>query len=225
MESEGYEAESVGICTHDVYHKAPVYNFELHNPLYGKLHQDGWSEYYENVKERLVLNEGSSYGNYFTDEDFYVYLNAKPELDFSYIEMECEVLGIGEFEKQSRSLCKKVFDVDALKGRKALEQSLSAADKEMLAYYVSSGVYGTMERGVKNSLHKFQQRIGSKSKIRYVLGRIFPNSTVMECCYPAFGKHKILIPIGWVYRWFCILFDKERAKHALKEISLVKKAK
>lgn len=250
MDSLGYETEGTGRGNHDVYKKEPVYNFELHKALYGKLHQDGWGEYYENVKDRLILNEGSSYGYHFTDEDyyvyitshaykhysaggtglrtlldFYVYLKAKPELDFSYIEKECEVLGIRAFEKHSRELCKKVFEGTALNGQEALENSLSEEDKEMLAYYFSSGVYGTMERGVENRVHKYQQKTGRKSKFRYILGRIFPNSKVMECYYPAFGKHKILIPIGWVYRWFCILFDSERTKRAFREISLIKKVK
>ena len=43
------------------------------------------------------------------DED-YVYLDAKEQsLDFDYIRKECEVLGIRDFEEQSRSLCKKDY--------------------------------------------------------------------------------------------------------------------
>ena len=57
---------------------------------------------------------------------------------------------VAEFEKQNRSLCKKVFDAAALNGMEDLEQRLSAEEKDMLLYYLTSGVYGSVERGVEN---------------------------------------------------------------------------
>ena len=39
-----------------------------------------------------------------------MYLNKLEEaLDFRYIEKQCEILGIADFEKENRILCKKVF--------------------------------------------------------------------------------------------------------------------
>lgn len=248
MESQGYESVSVGKGNHDVYEKKPVYNFELHSALYSELHQDGWAEYYGNVKDRLVLNSGSSYGYHFSDEDFYVYivshaykhyagsgtglrtlldfyvyLNAKEStMDFAYIERECEILGIAEFEKSSRNLCKKVFDAASLKGKEDLEQRLSPEEKEMLLYYLSSGVYGTAERMIENRIRKFQTGSGSKSKVRYVISRLFPG---MEVCryYPFFYKHKWLMPVFWIYRALKVLLDKKRRKLIVGEIKTLKK--
>ncbi len=250
MKSQGYEAVSVGVGNHDVYKKEPVYNFELHSALYSELHQDGWAEYYGNVKDRLILDDNSSYGYHFTDEDFYVYitshaykhyagsgtglrtlldfyvyLKAKPEMDFAYIEKECEVLGIKEFERLSRSLCKKVFDAAVLNGIEDLEQRLSTEEKDMLSYYLSSGVYGTVERGVENRVRKFRKKSGSKSKFKYLWSRIIPDMQVMEKHYPFFYKHKILLPIGWLYRLLRVLFDKKRRKNMMKELEVLKKVK
>lgn len=250
MVSQGYEAVSVGTGNHDVYEKQPVYNFELHRALYSELHQDGWAEYYEDVKNRLILDDNASYGYHFKDEDFYVYitshaykhyagsgtglrtlldfyvyLKAKPDMDLAYIEKECEVLGIGEFEKQNRSLCKKVFHASTLKGMEDLMQRMSAEEKDMLLYYLSSGVYGSVERGVENRMKKFWKKIGSKSRVKYLWSRLFPDTAVIEKHYSSFYKHKIPLPFGYVQRVLKVLFDKKRRKNVIKELAVVKKIK
>ncbi len=43
--------------------------------------------------------------------DQYVYLNRlEDSLDFPYIDKQCEILGIADFEKENRDLCKKVLN-------------------------------------------------------------------------------------------------------------------
>ena len=102
MLSEGYEAEAVGKGNHDVYQKAPVYNFEMHRSLYGKGHDERWVEYYSDIKDRLLSDQpqvvrdavhgagenttanqtesanggNSSYGYHMSDEDFYIYITS-----------------------------------------------------------------------------------------------------------------------------------------------------
>jgi len=247
MESQGYEAVSVGVGNHDVYEKEPVYNFELHRALYGELHQDGWAEYYRNIKDRLVLDDNSSYGYHFKDEDFYVYITShaykhyvgsgtglrtlldfyvylkeKPELDFVYIGKECEILGISEFEKKNRNLCKKAFSGETLKGMEALQQSLSQEEKEMFLYYLTSGTYGTVEREAENRVRKFRKKSGSKSKFHYLWNRVFPGMEVWQY-FPFFYRHKWLLPVGWFYRLFRMLFVRKRRRKMIKEIGVVQK--
>lgn len=250
MESEGYLAEHVGEGNHDVYKKEPVYNFELHSALYSEKHQESWAEYYGNVKDRLVLREGTSYGYCFTDEDFYVYLTshaykhyagsgtglrtlldfyvylkAKPQLDFSYIEKECEVLGIAEFEKQNRSLCRKVFSGEALKGMEALEQSLSEEESEMLMYYLTSGVYGTVERRVENRVKKYRKEGVKLSKLRYAWDRLFPGYDTYKFYAPSVKGRFLQSVAGWFRRVFVVLFTKKRRKAVTKEVEAVKRTK
>ena len=102
MLSEGYETESVGNGNHDVYQKAPVYNFEMHRSLYGKGHDERWVEYYSDIKNRLLSDQpevvcdavygasenttanqtesanggNSSCGYHMSDEDFYIYITS-----------------------------------------------------------------------------------------------------------------------------------------------------
>jgi len=250
LESQGYEAVSVGAGVHDSYKKEPVYNFELHRALYSETHQKGLAEYYRNVKDRLVLNDTASYGYHFTDEDFYVYitshaykhyigsgtglrtlldfyvyLKAKPEMDFAYIEKECEVLGIAEFEKRNRNLCEKVFCADALYGMEALERQLSAEEKEMLSYYLSSGVYGTMERGVENSVKKLGRNSIGWSKLKYMWKRLFPGDEVYQY-YAGSVKNKAMRALtGWFCRLFTVLFHRKRRTSIVRELKAVKKVK
>ena len=102
MLSEGYETESVGRRHHDVYHKAPVYNFEMHRSLYSNRDNERWVEYYSDIKDRLLSDQSevvcdavhgasenttanqtesvdggnSSCGYHMSDEDFYIYITS-----------------------------------------------------------------------------------------------------------------------------------------------------
>jgi len=251
MESQGYKCTSVGKNNHDVYEKEPVYNFELHRSLYGATHQNEMEEYYKDIKDKLVSDSDTSYGYHFTDEDFYVYivshaykhysgsgtglrslldfyvyLKAKEqEMDFAYIEKECEVLGIAEFERKNRSLCKKVFNVNELKGMESLKQQLSAEEQKMLLYYLSSGVYGTVEREVENGINRLKEENVKNSKMRYVLQRLFPGNDTYKH-YSGKCRCKFMQSIfGWGNRLFVVLFTKSRRERILREIKAVKKVK
>lgn len=237
MKSQGYEAVSVGAGNHDVYEKKPVYNFEMHRALYGEGHDRKWEAYYRDVKKRLIQDSSSSYGYHFGDEDFYVYilchaykhytgggtglrslldfyvyLTAKEQsLDFAYISRECAVLGIGDFEKQSRSLCRKVFSVRDAYNMEAFEESLSPEEMEMLRFYLSSGAYGTMENYVSNMVKK-------KGKVRFLMSRIFMPLHEIKKVYPILCHIPVLLPVCWVVRGFEIALTEERRKNALSQL-------
>ena len=251
MLSEGYEAESVGKGNHDVYQKAPVYNFEMHRSLYGKGHDERWVEYYSDIKNRLLSDqpEGSC-GYHMSDEDFYIYitshaykhysgsgtgirtlldfyayLSAKEEsLDFDYIWTECKKLGIDDFEQHNRILCRKVFAPQQTYNRDSFEQSLAADELEMLQYYLSSGVYGTFDRMVANRMEKQKKtdERGKLSKLTYYRHRVFPGMELYEN-YPLLVKHRFLIPAYWFYRIVRMLFSKKRRNNMLREVKAVKK--
>lgn len=251
MCSEGYETESVGKGNHDVYQKPPVYNFEMHRSLYGRGNDERWVEYYSDIKSRLLSDQPEgSYGYHMSDEDFYIYitshaykhysgsgtgirtlldfyayLNAKEEsLDFDYIQTECRKLGIMDFEKCNRRLCRKVFSSQQIYDRVSFEQSLSADEMEMLKYYLSSGVYGTFERMIENRIEKQKKTDGrgKLSKLTYYWHRVFPGMELYEN-YPLLVKHKFLIPAYWFYRIVRLFFSKKRRNHILREVKTVKK--
>lgn len=251
MLSEGYEAEAVGKGNHDVYQKAPVYNFEMHRSLYGKGHDERWVAYYSDIKDRLHPDQPEgSYGYHMSDADFYIYitshaykhysgsgtgirtlldfyayLSAKEEsLDFDYIRTECKKLGIDDFEQHNRILCRKVFAPQQTYNQDSFEQSLSADELEMLQYYLSSGVYGTFDRMVANRMEKQKKtdEKGKLSKLTYYRHRVFPGMELYEN-YPLLVKHRFLIPAYWVYRMVRMLFSKKRRNNMLREVKAVKK--
>ena len=207
----------------------------MHVELYGTK----WVElqsYYKDVKDRLIKDEENGYGYHFTDEDFYiflalhaykhfalsesigarhlidlyVYLSQKTALDFGYIEGELDKLGVTEFDRGCRELVKEIFDnieafdIDALSDEK--KKLLSAFMLNMF----NLSITGKVEKGVR-----------SKGKFGYLMARMFPGVEYMKMYKPIFARW-YLLPIGWIYRAFDILFN--RLGKSLKEIRMITKS-
>lgn len=215
MEKLGFSVEHFGASNHDVYHKEPVSNFEMHTSLFGSSHDEKLYEYFKNIEKRLL---GEGYEKHFSQEDFYIYMIAheykhysiggtglrsildvyvylqKESLDMDYVATETEKLGIAEFEAANRLLAQHLFSGG----------ELTQADKDMLEYVLSSGVYGTINHRVENKM-----RQNGWGKIKYALNRFFvpvskknKNYSVYAGYYPFFYKHKILLPFLPLYRTF-----------------------
>ena len=218
MLAKGYTAESVGKTHHDVYMKPPVLNFELHTLLFGAT--SDFYAYYENPKRLMKLNEDSKYGFHFSDEDFYVYMLAHEYKHFSgggtglrslldcyvflqhkgdtlnweYIHEQTKQLDIAGFEREQRELANKVFSSVTFPEQTEHEQDL-------LDYYLTSCTYGTKTRSAENTVKKHYAKSHSKSKFSFIWARLFPDTEFMKQYYPFFYRHKLLLPVGYVWRW------------------------
>ncbi|MBO4359821.1 MAG: nucleotidyltransferase family protein [Eubacteriaceae bacterium] len=215
MERLGFTTESFGGGVHDVYHRAPLLNFEIHSALFGPGHDSRLYEYYQNVEERLT---GDGYEKHFTPEDFYLYFLAHEykhyssggtglrslmdtfvflsscEPDMDYVSAEADKLGILEFEHQNRMLSMHLFG----------EGELTESDARMLDYILSSGTYGTITHRVQNKLIK-----NGWSKLRYMLDRFLVpvrksnrNYDSFSNRYPFFYRYKVFLPVLPFYRTF-----------------------
>ena len=213
MEGQGYTTEHFGVGAHDVYHKPPVLNFEMHRSLFVPGVGNGIYEYFADVENRL---RGEGPEKHFTPEDFYLYILSHEYKHYSkggtglrslldtymflkaehpdraYIEAEAEKLGLAEFEEKNRSLALHLF----------AGEPLSAQDQEMLDYILDSGVYGNISNRVKNRMREQHW-----TKLQYMLDRLSvpirktdPAYTAYAEQYPLFYKHKILLPILPLYR-------------------------
>lgn len=208
----GFTCEHFGEGHHDAYFKKPVCNFEIHNELFDDADGKNLHDYYENVKDRLIKDEGNKCGYHFTTEDFYIYITAHEykhyskggtgvrslldtyifmrkfgdSLDWKHISTELEKLGISDFERQSRELAVALF----------CEKELTEAQEKMLDYYIFSGTYGTIENSVENRI----QTTAQGSKKQYILQRAFPPLEHYKIWYPWAYKHKVLLPAAWVFR-------------------------
>lgn len=241
MESLGFSPEGyTGRSVHDHYMKPPVCNFEMHRMLFGPMHDARIAEYYQDVKSRLILNDGSRYGYHLSDVDFYVYMIAHEykhfsgggtglrsvldtyvylkskgdALDWDYISGELDKLGIADFEARNRSLALHLFG-----GEKLTEQ-----DEEMLEYILSSGTYGTVQNRVKNRIRRYGS--GPLGKLRYVMSRVFLPMDTVRAVFPLFAKCPILLPFLPLYRIYRGLTSRKgRLRAELKALADVKSSR
>ena len=232
MLKNGYIAESVGKSNHDVYHKEPVLNFELHTALFGTWHEKPLYAYYADTERLLKPDADGGCGRHFSDEDFYVYMTAHEwkhysgsgtgirslmdcyvyckckgdALNWDYIAEQCRLLEIEDFERERRLLAQKVFSAQVL-------PELSEAETGMLLSYLEAGTYGTL----KNRMYKKLQK---QSKASYILRNLFPDLGYMMRSVEFVGKYPVLYPAGIVYRWGRILV--KRRKHLAAQMKAMR---
>lgn len=245
MLAHGYRAEVYKSLHHDEYLKPPVYNFELHHLLFVRSQNEQIFDYYLNVMDKFLPVDGKKYELCFSDEDFYiynvahaykhycksgtglriltdcyVYLNAKAEtLDLTYIENECEKLGIAEYERICRSLSQKLFSP---KSKPLTEKNnLTEAEKNMLNRIIISGAYGRQDLGVESKINKMVENEGDRNSIKakYYFSRIFPSLEIIRDIYPFYYRHKFLIPWLWITRIAkALTVNRNRIKSELKAV-------
>ena len=207
MLSHGYSFRSDDYSS-DEYSKKPFFNFELHRELIEKTPQfASFYQYYENVKDRLVKEDGNAFGFRFTDDDFYIFFvfHAFKHYDnrgtgyrnFSYITKELDKLGIAEFEQKLHKLADSLF-TDPENTAENLA-SLSPELREMLQYILSSGTFGNFGNLFAK---EFEQSANGKppSKAKYYLKRIFPERSRFQYSHPFVYKHRAIYPFFLIYR-------------------------
>ena len=224
FQNRSYKTVSFRKGNHDVYEKAPIYNFEMHVSLFHGTYKE-LTEQYENVKERLLPVDGTAYQFAFTPEDFYVFVLAHAHKHYShsgtgirtladiyimnqklggtmnweYVDSELRGLGIFSYERESRELAQKLFGIAEL----PTEANLSEAEQQMLAYYLGASTYGTIENRTLNQMQKLQPdggAITAHTKRKYLLSRIFPGREWCKACAPTVYKYPVLLPFFWVRR-------------------------
>ena len=240
MESRGYVTEHFGRSHHDVYTTAPIFNFELHTELFSEETSKLFYSYYKNIGDRWIPDEGKSYGYHMSEDDHYVYMTAHEykhfvaggtglrslldryvyllkkadTLHFDYIDAQCRMLGIDAFEKDARSLCRKVFG-------SGISLELNESETEMLEYYMFSTTYGTMTQLIQHQLQKKYGQTSRAAKTKYLFSRIFPTLDFYKKNYPLAYRCKILIPFAWLYRLVRAIFV--RRKQIAREWDIVNK--
>ena len=234
FESDGFTGVDIGVDNHDVYEKRPIYNYEMHILLFSDRYHNKWYQYYRNVEDRLI-HSNQSMEVHLSPEDFYIYFmlhgykhytefgigirfltdlyvilkKYAKKMDWDYIRQECKKTGIQEFESVYRKLTVHVFRNPDMK----LEH-LSEREKREIMFLGRSGVHGTREQRLNILMSHATNSNGKVSKVRYYLNRMFPSAEFMRMHYPPFGRHKIFLPVGWMYRLIKNTFTK---KQKLKE--------
>lgn len=240
MKSRGYQVASFGMGNHDVYKKPPVYNFEMHTSLYGGMNKSVFIDYYGDVKERLIPDEGKQYGYHFKEEDFYVYIISHTykhydtsgvgiralldcylyvrekgkDLDWQYVETELSKLSLSEFEREVRKLSQKIFAKECcFLTPEELRSSLTEKEAEQLDYFLYSGAYGSLRNRVEKKMEEIKPEhaeVTGRMKWKYLMKRLFPGEEHYRAYAPVVYRHRILVPFYLAYRAFRGIFVKRR---------------
>ena len=88
------------------------------------------------------------------------------------------------------------------------------ADRQMQAFVLHGGVYGTMDN------HVVMQQNKKGGKLRYAFSRIFPPLYKLKLQFPILEKHPWLFPFCQIGRWFGLIFKKGRLKSSVRELSM-----
>ena len=221
MESLGFETKSLVANDHDHDHyvKLPACSFEMHRALMPLKVGKKMFDYFRNVKDRLIKDDGNSCGYHFSDEDFYIYMIAheykhfansgtglrsvldtyvyctrmEGRLDWKYIERELKKLGLHDFEKSNRSLALHLFG----------GEQLTDEENEMYEYIAFSGTYGTQKNFVQNGIRR-------KGRAGFLFSRVFVSYPLMAAHYPILKKLPFLLPIFWIIRLVTVFSKKPK---------------
>lgn len=120
-------------------------------------------------------------------------------------------------ERCSRNLSQKVFSGEKL------------CDKEtvQLLQYLESSTYGTEEKMQYNFLtDKLDGKDTKKAKSKYLFNRLFLTDERLQESYPFFYKHKFLLPLLYVFRFFKEIFTHPKClAYEIKNVIKYKSSK
>ena len=211
---------------HDISLNSPTgVHIELHFALVEDTILKESHEILFSVWERAELIENKKYSYILPDDFFYFYhvvhmakhflsggcgirsfldlwiLENKISYDREKRERLISSAGFSEFEAGASKLASVWF------GNREHDEFTLLIEKIVF----SGGTFGTVENGVNFDVVK------RKSKLKYLISRIFPSYKTMENMYPMLEKRKFLLPFYHVKRWCRVIF-KGGAKRARVQI-------
>lgn len=208
MLSNGYTCESFGITHHDVYHKAPIFNVEIHRFLFSdrfpRLHTyyvDGFSFGYPSAENAYVFRlppmefyslyiahlykhySSSGSGIRSVMDVFVMQQHFKNELSDVDDSISFVNVGLSDFE----AFIHKTSD-DWFCNTQPTEINLSEYD-----FILNSGTYGSLQNRVLNGIH-------NNGRWKYLRKRVFLPYGEIRRAYPVLNKHPFLLPFIWIIR-------------------------
>ena len=216
MYERGYHVTEYKESNHDVYVKEPAYVFEMHTDLMSRLALPEFYAYFADISGRLIRSTDKQYERHFSNEDFYIYfivhaykhyeynggtglrtladvylLNRRLEMDRRYLDREFQKLRVTKFERELAHLADKVFNEPEIVYHSTLNTGLAYSERQMLEYILGSGVFGTRNNSMRKRLVRDGGRedIHFKTRVTYILHRIYPKGQGFREAYPFFYKH------------------------------------
>lgn len=141
--------------------------------------------------------------------DIGLYLHCHSSLlDYDKLKSYVKKAGLETFFTNIIILNNMLFDFN-LPETLCLSAWLSVGEYESIADYIASaGIHGYGQDFNSFSLQMASHQRRNKKKFSFYLGKIFPSYRSMKAVYPAICRYKVLLPLGWVLRWFRLMFNK-----------------
>lgn len=214
MTELGYSCEHFGYDIHDIYHKSPVMNVEIHRALFG---EDG-REFQEVFSDPWSSCTSNGMKFSFTPDAFFAYVLA-------HAVKHLEEGGTGIRSIMDLWVClhsdmgielKRALAILEPSGKRDTARLMvelsdvwfggvphSEATMNLERYILGSGTYGTVENAAAN-------HIAHAGKLGYLARLIFPTFERMKEHYPVLRKAPILLPGCWLVRLFTKPFINHR---------------
>ena len=231
MNSLGYKTISLG-GNHDVYHKLPFMNIEVHRDMISEVYD--LSNYYYDIWDKVNLKNDKTSEYVLSDEDFFIYLLAHTakhygnggtgirsvldiyiylthkDLDSNYLDNEFKKLGVYDFYRNIVMLAFVWFG----------NENHTEATKVMAEYIFTSGVYGVSKNAdIKAAFIDNKDNIKVR-KTKYLLKKIFPRYKNMKGQYPSLKYLPFLLPFYYIIRIVRIIFKGDYSKR-IKSINSI----
>lgn len=146
--------------------------------------------------------------------DIYLFLRLK-DINLNFVENELNKLGLSKFYNMILNELYIIF------GYNNCSMKINNNVHHMISYSLNCGIHGYGEKHDMNQISKNILRISKGNKINFLFTRLFiPLKELFEK-YP-WTKSIILIPFGYIYRFFFLIVNK---KSDLKKAIQYKKTK
>lgn len=132
--------------------------------------------------------------------DIYLFIKNK-DLDFNFINLQLQNLGLAKFYNMILSEIFIIF------GYKDKYLSFNDQAMSMIEYSLKCGIHGQGNNHNMNYASKTITRFNQGNKFKYLLSKLFISPKDLFKKYP-WTKTIILIPFGYIYRFFYLLIKK-----------------
>ena len=217
MEAFGYSTEHLETGNHDVFHKSPCMNIELHRQLMAD--DSPYKPFFDNLFERAVLDENIPNLYHLTPEDLYLHeiahaakhfmgreahvrhvgdiyvLNQKyaSDWDVDYIKAQLDSVGLLKFEEKIRTIAYVFFG----------EEPAEVSELDMELFFPQN-------KNLPNKAGWGYMDKGGKSNVMFFLHRTFYPYSGMCSMYPVLKKWPVLLPFAWMHRIGDVLLHRRQ---------------
>ena len=217
MTAFGYTEKSIETAHHDVYHKKPCMNIEMHRKLVDD--DSPYTACLEHFSANKIPDAHTPHLYHCRPEDLYIHVivHAAKHLTSSGLGVRplCDVYILNKAfaaswdETYIREMLNKA-DLNAFSDKmtglaqKWFGDGMPDFEKEDERFFFTGGTYNS---NMTKTKWEYAQS-GKHSRVSYILSKVFQPLVTMQSAYPVLRKAPFLLPVFWLVRCFEVLFHR-----------------